>query len=404
MPIETTCPNCAKAYNLADAMKGKNVKCKNCANVFLVGAPAPTKALAAAKTQVPAKTKPSATTTNGPAKTAAMKTSPKPSAPELEEVMPADDDIMDVVAAADDDDDDDDGPSRKSKKSTNPDKPKKSGALMWVLLGGGGFVGFLLLIGCMGGMWFLFGSGFGKPIDKAAYYKIKAGMTEDEVKGILGSPTETADLSKNPFGAAVFGNLKNMTWKQSDNKITVTFDSGKASMIVGSFKEGLATLTLTGFMTDPSVAQGPPPPAPQKPPSVPPGFQPPPGFPPFPSFPPAPPPVVGPPTPPPVNPPTPPVNPPATPPPPPAVPTGPSKMTEASANGLLFFKPTKGDVNLFAADDPPTAKHGNLKVKTPSGKDAVEMWEWKNGKGHLKIWFDNKGNYVDSEKKDLPPK
>ncbi len=37
MPIQTVCQHCSKAYTLADAMKGKSVKCKNCAQIFLVG-------------------------------------------------------------------------------------------------------------------------------------------------------------------------------------------------------------------------------------------------------------------------------------------------------------------------------------------------------------------------------
>src|SRR5712692_5941415 len=98
MPIQIACPNCAKAYSLADALKGKNVKCKNCAKVFLVEP-------VAAKVPAPAPqaTKRVATTVPNLAKAAPKQTSPKP---------PADDDIMDVLPA-DDDDDLDDRPARK---------------------------------------------------------------------------------------------------------------------------------------------------------------------------------------------------------------------------------------------------------------------------------------------------
>src|SRR5258708_40025301 len=86
MPIQTSCPSCAKSYNLADAMKGKHVKCKNWANVFLVGA-------VAAKTSAPAKTAAAPTTAKGPPKPAPKKTPPKP----------ADDDELDGLPAYDSD-------------------------------------------------------------------------------------------------------------------------------------------------------------------------------------------------------------------------------------------------------------------------------------------------------------
>ena len=36
MPIKTVCPECDKAYTLADAMEGKSVKCKACGQAFTV--------------------------------------------------------------------------------------------------------------------------------------------------------------------------------------------------------------------------------------------------------------------------------------------------------------------------------------------------------------------------------
>ena len=39
MPIQTACPKCKKAYNLADNFLGKTVKCQACATPFMVRAP-----------------------------------------------------------------------------------------------------------------------------------------------------------------------------------------------------------------------------------------------------------------------------------------------------------------------------------------------------------------------------
>jgi hypothetical protein len=337
MPIQIACPNCRKDYNLADAMNGKNVKCKNCASIFLVGAvarrPAPT-------------TKPKGTgTAKAPlARTVAVKTTPK---------RPADDEVMDVVAADDDDDpDEDDRPVRKSaKKSAVAEQPaKKSRLMLWILLGGGGAFGFLLLIGCAGGLWWMLGGG-GKKIDQEAYDKIRQGMTEAEVNAILGSPTSSV---------SVFGTARMSVWKQGDNQITVNFDNGKASVLLGLFKDGNSTKTRAGFKTD-AVAQSPPPP-PQNPPQPPP--------------------------------------PPKTTPANPNPGGGPLKMTETQVS-VLGLAQTKADVEFFAKEYPVTNKQ-TITVATPNGKKATEIWTWINGKGYLKIFFDKDGKIVDRDHKDLP--
>jgi predicted Zn finger-like uncharacterized protein len=36
MPIATTCPHCGKSYNLSDSLAGKQARCKDCKNVFLI--------------------------------------------------------------------------------------------------------------------------------------------------------------------------------------------------------------------------------------------------------------------------------------------------------------------------------------------------------------------------------
>jgi hypothetical protein len=355
----------------------------------------------AAKTPVPTKAPKASGTTKAPAKPVLVKSSPK---------RPADEEIAEVLAADDDDDPDvDDRPARKSsKKSAGRTQPrKKSSGMLWLLLGGGGALGFLLLIACAGGLWWMLGGGFGpKTIDEAAYNKIKQGMTEAEVAAILGNPTSTVGVDNQMFGKNIGGNMKTSTWTQGNNMIQVVFDDGKASMISGSFTDARGAMNIrAGYYNGGQVAQGPNPPPPPAP-------NPPPQNPSPPLFPPIPAPGTQPPPPPPNNPPPPPPNNPPPPPPPPTTkpPTtkpvdpmpasGPSKMTQT---GVFLLGPaqTKKDIEFFTKDDPPTSKHvGN--VKAPNGQQAHEYWLWKNGKGHLKIFFDQKGNIVDREQKDLP--
>jgi zinc-ribbon domain/SmpA / OmlA family len=335
MPIQIACPKCSKSYNLADTMQGKNVKCKNCANVFLVGP-------VAVKTSTAAKSPSTVATAKGPAKPLPKKT------------KPADDDVMEVLPADDDDDDPDveDRPARNSANAASPlDKPKKSKAMLWLLLAGGGGVGFLVLIACMGGLWFAFGSGFGKKVDQEAFNKLRKGMTESEVNAILGKPTNTTNVLG--VNAAV--------WQQGDNKIVVMYDEArKASGGTGQFKDAKGVTTTLGYFkpgTQPPPNNPPPPPK-DKPPKTQPS--------------------------------------PPSPPPPPKT----NKVNEGVAfvimNGL-----SKDQVLFLLQGEEPTGKSTG-DVKSPNGAKASETWVWKVGKGHLTVYFDKQGKVVDKEHKDLP--
>ncbi len=354
MPIQTACPNCAKPYNLADAMKGKNVKCKNCANVFLVEPVA-----AKPPTPAPKTAKPVATTTAPvKAKAAPKKTAPQP----VEE----DDDIVDVVAVNDDEDDEvDDRPARnRSKRSADLDQPrKKSGGMLWLLVAGGGGVALLLLLGCGGGLWYVMSGGVNNAITEANFDKLRMGMSEAEVQAVLGTPTQILDL-QNPFGfggnplapnAPNAPNIKSFIWERGGNTITVTFANGKSSMIVGEFKTRTGTITRVG--TGNGVAQGPP-------------NNPPPN------------------------------NPPPNNPPPPVLGGNPSKMTEMGAF-MLGPGTDKNSITFFTKDDPPTNKTV-ANVVAPNGRASAEHWTWINGNGYLKIYFDQNGAVVDREHKGLP--
>jgi hypothetical protein len=390
MPIQAVCPNCQKGYNLADTMQGKNVKCKNCDKIFLVGA------VAAKPAAAPAKTSPTAAMAKGRAKLAPKKTAPKPAEEE---------ELMDVLAADADEDEgeemeEDDRPARKaSRNSSRPDQSKKKGSgMLWLLLGGGGAFGFVALLVCMGGLWYLFGSGgFGKTLDMAAYRKLKAGMTEAEVTDILGKPTENA-----PGGG--FGiNTKTSIWKQGDSQLSIVFMDGKASMASGALKDehGKINLILGGFESS-QVAQGPPPASNPLPGPNPPGFPPvvlPPGFPPFP-------PVPPPNNPPPPNPP--PVQPPPNNPPPVIPDKKGSKLTQETYNKINNGMKAKDVYDLIGNSTPNRTQLGKgaISYKTPNGLQSQYTEEWRSGQARLKVYYDKgiDGVVIDKEMAGLPEK
>ena len=78
----------------------------------------------------------------------------------------------------------------------------------------------LVLVGLM----LLMVSGCGSKVTKENLEKIKVGMTIDEVKDILGEPTEGGDLKAGALSAGA------MTWKDGDKSIVVTFVGGKVSL------------------------------------------------------------------------------------------------------------------------------------------------------------------------------
>ena len=72
-------------------------------------------------------------------------------------------------------------------------------------------------------MVFVVVPGCGKKVTKANFEKVEEGMTFDEVKDILGEPTDTEDLSTEVEGVATVTG-KVCTWVSGDEKISVTFD------------------------------------------------------------------------------------------------------------------------------------------------------------------------------------
>ena len=68
-------------------------------------------------------------------------------------------------------------------------------------------------------------AGCGSKITKDNYDKIKVGMTEDEVKDILGEPTKAVSGG---IAGLVGGGV--MTWEDGQKSIVVTFANGKVSL------------------------------------------------------------------------------------------------------------------------------------------------------------------------------
>jgi hypothetical protein len=68
-------------------------------------------------------------------------------------------------------------------------------------------------------------TGCGSKVSKANADKITNGMTEAQVKDILGTPTETQSA----------GTGSVMVWKSGNDTISVTFMDGKVAMKLSSF-------------------------------------------------------------------------------------------------------------------------------------------------------------------------
>jgi SmpA/OmlA family protein len=119
-----------------------------------------------------------------------------------------------------DDEPEEDRPLRRKKKKAI----KKKGVPLWVwLTTGAGVLLFLCCGGC--GIVFMFmpkvGIQTGAPsasVSMANFDKIKKGMTEAQVKDIMGAPTAVVTL----------GATKAYSWNQASDTITVTFSNDQA--------------------------------------------------------------------------------------------------------------------------------------------------------------------------------
>jgi phage FluMu protein Com len=194
MPATVTCPNCNVTLKpKTPAPAGTRIKCPKCQTVFAVPGDEATPAAAAPKP--------------GPTSGVARPAAPKPAPPEEEE---------EVAESAD-------GADDAAEEGEAPVKAKKKGVPLWVWLVSGGAI---LLLGCCGvcgiGGYMAYntvasaGSG---SVTLLNYAKIQKGMSEAQVKTILGEPAVRVD---------VFGK-KTATWKDGNNTITVIFTGDQAT-------------------------------------------------------------------------------------------------------------------------------------------------------------------------------
>jgi hypothetical protein len=61
----------------------------------------------------------------------------------------------------------------------------------------------------------------GSNVDQASFNKIKTGMTQEEVKAILGSPTESSSMAVGKLSGTA------SEWKSKEGTITIQFINGK---------------------------------------------------------------------------------------------------------------------------------------------------------------------------------
>jgi predicted Zn finger-like uncharacterized protein len=180
MPIKTSCPHCSRSYALADTQQGKTVRCKGCNQTFVVR--------------------------DGAA--------PRSAAPARD--------------AAED------------RPAPRPARVKKSGLPTWVLVVGG-CGALVLLVGCLGGVgtiaW-LATSGLRNKVTEENYKKIQMGMSEAEVKAILGEPTAVEDVGQAANRLGLGGNLfamRVLVWKNGNNQITLGFRNDKVATMMSQF-------------------------------------------------------------------------------------------------------------------------------------------------------------------------
>jgi predicted Zn finger-like uncharacterized protein len=139
----------------------------------------------------------------------------------------------------DDDDDDDTGPDDDGprRRDTARRKPRRGVPVwVWLLVGGG----VLLLVVVVVVVIFAMGGIGGARVNEANFAKLKFGMREDEVRAILGPPTQVVDggvrqklIFPGPAGPGPV-NAKALFWAvNEDNQLVSDFHNGQLNMIAG---------------------------------------------------------------------------------------------------------------------------------------------------------------------------
>jgi hypothetical protein len=219
MPIKMACPTCQRPYTMADTMAGKMVKCKGCDKPFRVDAASQDVAAAPAEEVTSRRDR-----DRGPDR-----------APPPDERRRDDDFDFDRDSDRDRDRDRDDR-FRKPRR-------KGRGIPMWVwFASGGGLLAILLVV-----LLFVFLGG--NNLTEENFKRLKFGMTEAEVKGILGRPTrsyssgDTVSVS-GTFLADVPEGVKKS--KVGQNEKVFYYRNGKNEAFIG-FLDGKFVGGLTHF-------------------------------------------------------------------------------------------------------------------------------------------------------------
>lgn len=192
MTIQASCPKCGKDHELKDDLQGKPIRCNGCEETFV--------AEALVEVEVP----------------------DKASAP--------------AADAEEDDVDDFDSPRKRRRK-------KVLGMPLWVRLP----LLIVVAVGVtLGVLWYQgwFGS---FRVTKENFARLQQGMSEDEVKSILGRHTHEDDSAweleekfARDHGKPIPDRNKvprRLIWEKGENKITVEFVEGKARGLYKKFKD-----------------------------------------------------------------------------------------------------------------------------------------------------------------------
>ena len=236
MPLNILiCPHCQTTLKPKTPVpEGTRLKCPKCTQPFVAGgeaAPPPKPAATPSRPAVP----------NPPSGVAPRPAAPKPPPPPPKPPPAEEEDIIDITEAVED----------EPIEAVAADAPPATGGgglaakfpflkrfPMWVWLTGAG-VTLFLFCGCCGvGGYFTWTWIAGGGVNKANFEKIKKDMSEDQVKGVLGSPTMSLDL----------GEAKTDIWKSGDDFIMINLVDGRAAEGAYLFTNGSSKSRFMGSL------------------------------------------------------------------------------------------------------------------------------------------------------------
>lgn len=211
MAIQTACEHCNREYTLADTVEGKKVRCKSCGEIFT--------ATTGGKAQNATRSRGSANGSSPKSQTSRSKIASSSTPPPASARKRDRDDSLDF-----------------EEEDSRPRKKRSRGMPIWIWLVGGGAICFLFLV-CAGGGAALYFGGFldgmlQNRVTKENFDKIKRGMSETEVRAILGSPSQVNDATtelKMLGGRNPFGSIKVLVWKGGGNTIQLTLMNDKVT-------------------------------------------------------------------------------------------------------------------------------------------------------------------------------